>query len=112
MGQDEHRFQLQEKTLDATMQLVVQQQQSFNRKGDQLIAALGPMMQNYALKAVANLPQPQELGQQLRQTRTSIAKEVLPIDQSAIERVAEQLESEGRPKARVRRVVGVGGRTG
>jgi hypothetical protein len=112
MGQDEHRFQLQEKTLDATMQLVVQQQQSFNRKGDQLIAALGPMMQNYALKAVANLPQPQELGQQLRQTRTSIAKEVLPIDQSAIERVAEQLESEGRPKARARRVVGVGGRTG
>jgi hypothetical protein len=90
------------------MQLVVQQQQSLNRKSDQLIAALGPIVQNYAAKAADNLPQPQDIRQQVHERRTNIAKEVLPVDESALAQIQERLEEpREEPRRRKAMVAGV-----
>lgn len=107
-GIDQHRLEMQEKKLDTTMQLVVQQQQSLNRKSDQLIAALGPIVQNYAAKAADNLPQPQDIRQQVHERRTNIAKEVLPVDESALAQIQERLEEpREEPRRRKAMVAGV-----
>jgi len=89
---DQHKMVLQEKKLDTTMSLMIQQQASLNRKTDQLLGVLGPIAQKFAQEAAEDLPRPKDLRQKGLARRKQLAQEILPVPEQQMEQMQEQLE--------------------
>lgn len=89
---DQHKMVLQEKKLDTTMSLMIQQQASLNRKTDQALGLLAPIAQKFAQEAAEDLPRPKEFREKGLARRKQRAQEILPIPEQQMEQMQEQLE--------------------
>lgn len=92
---EQHQMAIQEKKLDTTMNLILQQQAAMNQKTNLLLNALGPIVQQYAQKAAGKLPEPGsgQLRANLRDRRKQIAQEVMPLPEQDLQAMQQQLES-------------------
>ena len=107
---DQHNMAIQEKKLDTTMNIILQQQDAMNKKTNQLIAVLSPIAQQYAQEAAQNLPKPGETRDGFREKRKAVAQEIMPLneeDARALEMGLNQ-EAPEEPEPRKSRVLTVG----
>ena len=110
---DQHNMAIQEKKLDTTMNLILQQQDAMNKKTNQLITVLSPIAQQYAQDAAQNLPKPGEARDGFREKRKAAAQEIMPLNEDAAAAIEKDLggfESEEAPPPRKKesRVLTVG----
>ena len=93
---EQHQMAIQEKKLDTTMNLILQQQAAMIQKTNMVLNAIGPIVQQYAQKAAANLPEPGsgKLRANLRDRRKQMAQEVMPLPEQDLQAMQQQLESE------------------
>jgi len=91
---EQHQMAIQEKKLDTTMSLILQQQAAINQKTNQFLNVVGPILLQYAQKAAERLPEPGKLRADFRERRKQVAQEVMPLSEQELQAMQQRLESE------------------